>query len=474
MSTISSSSSTSSPTTIVNTNGTVAPVTSSVGPVSGINYQALITALEASQQAQVTDLQNDITKVQGQETGYQTLEANLAPATTALQSLAQPSTFEDYQVQLSDPTQLNVTAGTSAAPGSYQFQALQLASNQTDLSTGFVNENSQAVGAGTLTIAAGGGLAPPTLLAALNGNSGVQAGTISITDGAGHSTTVNLSNAYSVNDVVNAINDNGVADVTASVSGGHLVITDTSGGSGTLSVANVDVYQTTDNTLLSQINDGNGLYTVSGVSDMEVTLSNGTQLQVNLGGAETVGDVLNDINNATGNNGLLVASLSNGGIQLTDNSGGSGTLSVSNQNSASVVSELGLNVAANGNTISGTPLLAGMNSVLLSNLNGGQGITQTGEIELQDRTGQTATINLAGATSLSQVIDAINSATTTGGQKLDLTASIDQAGNGIEVTDTSGSTADNLVIQDVGGSTLATQLGISVNAATSSVDSGPQ
>src|SRR5580692_4569168 len=95
MSTISSSSSTSSPTTIVNTNGTVAPVTSSVGPVSGINYQALITALEASQQAQVTDLQNDITKVQGQETGYQTLEANLAPATTALQSLAQPSTFED-------------------------------------------------------------------------------------------------------------------------------------------------------------------------------------------------------------------------------------------------------------------------------------------------------------------------------------------------------------------------------------------
>src|ERR1700677_2751084 len=206
MSTISSTTpatSTSSPTTIVNTNGTVAPVTSSVGPVSGINYQALITAIEASQQEQVTDLQNDISTVQAQETGYQTLEANLAPVTTALQSLPLPSTFQDYQVQLSDPTQLNVTASTSAAPGSYQFQALQLASNQTDLSAGFVNENSQAVGAGTLTIAAGGGLAPPTLLAALNGNSGVQAGTISITDGAGHSTTGNLSNADSVNDVVN-------------------------------------------------------------------------------------------------------------------------------------------------------------------------------------------------------------------------------------------------------------------------------
>src|ERR1700728_3484275 len=93
----STGSSTSSPTTNVNTNGTVSPVQSSVGPVSGINYQALITALEASQQEQVTDLQNDISNVQGQETGYQTLEANLAPATTALQSLAQPSTFENYQ-----------------------------------------------------------------------------------------------------------------------------------------------------------------------------------------------------------------------------------------------------------------------------------------------------------------------------------------------------------------------------------------
>ncbi len=68
-----------SPTTNVNTNGTVSPVQSTVGPVSGINYQALITALVASQQAQVTDLQNDISNVQSEETGYQTLEANLRP-----------------------------------------------------------------------------------------------------------------------------------------------------------------------------------------------------------------------------------------------------------------------------------------------------------------------------------------------------------------------------------------------------------
>ena len=235
---------TSSPTTNVNTNGTVSPVQSTVGPVSGINYQNLITALEASQQEQVTDLQNDISNIQAQETGYQTLEANLAPVTSALQSLALPTTFQNFQVQLSDPTQLNVTAGNNAATGSYQFQSLQLASTQTDLSQGFANDSSQTIGTGTLTISEGGGLAPPTLLSALNGNTGVQAGSIRLTDAAGHTTTVDLSNAYTVNDVINAINNNGVAEVTASTSGGHLVITDESGGSGALSVANVSGDQT--------------------------------------------------------------------------------------------------------------------------------------------------------------------------------------------------------------------------------------
>jgi flagellar hook-associated protein 2 len=474
---------------------TVGHVQSSVGPVSGINYQNLITELEASQQLQVTNINNEISGNQTQQEDYATLSANLSTLATSLQTLGTNSTFQTYQVQTSDPNQLSVTATSSASPGSYQFQSLQLATSQVSLSQGFANATSQSIGTGTITIAAGGGLSSPTLLGALNGDQGVQLGSIQITDGAGHTASVNLSTAYTVNDVINAINNNGVADVTASTSGGHLVLTDTSGGSGSLTVKNLNgdqtatglginqssstgtitganVYQATSTTDLSQINDGNGIYAVGSSPALAITLSNGTTLNVSLNKAATVGDVVNDINNASGNNGSLVASIVNGSLQLTDNSGGSGTLSVANENGASVVGALGLNAAASGNTITGTPLLAGINSVLLSNLNGGQGITQTGEIQLQDRTGATATINLTGATSLDQVINAINSATTSGGQKLDLTASIDSAGTGIQVADTSGSTANNLSIQDVGGSTLATQLGIATNSATSSVDSG--
>ena len=54
--------------------------------------------------------------VPSEQTGYQTLEANLAPSRRRIQSLALPSTFQNFQVQLSDPTQLNVTAGSNAAP----------------------------------------------------------------------------------------------------------------------------------------------------------------------------------------------------------------------------------------------------------------------------------------------------------------------------------------------------------------------
>jgi len=477
------------------TTGTVAPVQASVGPVSGINYQTLISELVASQQLQVTNFQNDIQTDTTQQGDYQTLAANLTTLATALQTLGQSSTFQSYQVQMSDPTQMTVTAATGASSGAYQFQALQLASTQVSLSQGFANAGTQTLGTGTITIASGGGLSTPTLLDALNGDTGVQLGDIRITDAAGNTTTVDLSNAYTVNDVINAINNNGVADVTASTEGGHLVLTDTSGGSGTLTVSNANgdqtatglgiagsssngvltgqnVYEATANTVLSQINDGNTIYSPGTAAGLQITLSNGNTLNVNLSKASTVGDVVNDINNATGNNGTLVASIANGALQLTDNSGVTGTLSVADENGASIVQALGLNVAASGNTITGQSLLGGINSVLLRNLNGGQGITQTGQIELQDRTGATATVDLTGATSLDQVINAINNATTTGGQKLALTASIDASGTGIQVTDTSGSTADNMVIQDVGGGTLATQLGIATNSATSSVDSG--
>ncbi|HID22625.1 MAG TPA: hypothetical protein EYP14_09515 [Planctomycetaceae bacterium] len=114
-----------------------------------------------------------------------------------------------------------------------------------------------------------------------------------------------------------------------------------------------------------------------------------------------------------------------------------------------------------------------MNSVLLRNLRGGRGITQLGQVSLTDRTGATAVIDLTGAESLDEVLYAINSAVSSGGTKLQLVAEIDEVGTGIAIRDTSGAAVSNLIIADVGGSTVAAELGIAVNAPQDTVTSGP-
>jgi flagellar hook-associated protein 2 len=194
---------------------------------------------------------------------------------------------------------------------------------------------------------------------------------------------------------------------------------------------------------------------------------------VTLDGVLTLGQLIDGINNHEDNNGKVLASIVDGHLELDDQSGGggAGVFSIEDINGASVVRQVGLDSAAVGTQITGRNLLAGLNSVLLANLRGGQGIDQIGQISLTDRTGLSATIDLSSANSLDEVIEAINSAEN-GGNELQLTARINDIGTGILISDTSGATVSNLIIADVGGSTLATQLGIAVDTPTDSINSG--
>ncbi|MGE3313866.1 MAG: flagellar filament capping protein FliD [Planctomycetaceae bacterium] len=468
------------------------------GIISGINTQSLIDAMITLQRTQVARLESRRTGFQSTQAGIKTLDANVVSILTSVQKLGTASTFSTFKVANSDELQLAVTANSSAKAGTYKFQTLRTSSTFTATSKGFVNADQQAVGAGTLTISNGGSLSKSTLLDAFHSGEGIRRGTIRITDRAGNSADVDLTNAYTVDDVLNAINSATGVEVTATSSGGSLVLKDTSGSSaGNLIVADLNgghaaadlgiagsvasstlngsaVYHVTGDFLLSQIDDGNRMHHLQGAPDFSITLSDDTVLEVNLDGAVTVNDVLKRINEHEGNGGKVLAELVDGRIRLTDQSGGGGSsaFAVADINNATVVRHLGLDVAAVGNEIEGGRLTAGINSVLLRNLRGGRGIDNIGSISLTDRTGTSATINLTGAESLDEVLNAINGATSGGGTKLQLTARLNSNGAGIEVIDTSGSSASNLQIADVGAGTLATQLGISVNAAQSSVNSG--
>jgi flagellar hook-associated protein 2 len=471
-----------------------------IGLVSGLNYTALVSALTAPEQSQITTLQNQDTAIKAKATAVTGLSAQLLSLTTSATSLGTASNFNTMAVQNSDPSQLTATASAGAAAGTYQFQSLRLAAAQQSISRGFTNTTQQLVGSGTITLSPGGQLATPTPLNLLNGGAGVRPGTIRITDRSGASASIDLSNAYSVDDVAAAINSATDISVSASIQGDHLVLTDTTGQSlSNLSVADLagghaasdlgivgsvaasnltgtSIYDATAAFTLSSLNDGNQISrAAAGQPSLAIQLTDpaATVINVDLTSAATLGDVVNAINSASNNSGKLTASIVSGRIVLTDNTGGGGAqaLSVADINGAAVARQLGLDTVASGNTLTGNPLVASIDSVLLRNLRGGQGITSLGQISLTDRAGATTTVNLSQAKSLSDVISAINSAAAGGNVKL--TASLDAAETGIQIQDTSGSTSGNLVIADVGAGTAAAQLEIAVNAAQSSVDSGP-
>ncbi len=473
-------------------------LSSGIGLISGLDINAIVETLTASHRAATSRLQNRVAGFEATQAAIKSLEANLLTLTSSVQVLQSDSQFSAVSTSNSDKSQLRVTAFSSAQPGSYNFQAVRLASAHQVLSTGFANSDQQAIGAGTLKIASGGGLHQSTLLGALNGGEGVSRGTIRIGDRSGATADIDLTDAYTVDDVLDAINNADGIGVSASAQGGQLVIEDTTGSTASnLTVVDLDggstaadlginqsvadteltgdeVYYLTGDFTLDYINDGNTLSRFSGAPDIRFTLSDDSVIDVNLDNASTLDDVVTAINDHEDNGGKLSAALVDGHLELTDLSGGGGTetFAVEDINGSSVVDALGIDVASSGDTITGERLLAGISSVLLRNLRGGQGFDQIGEITLTDRAGTSATIDLAGVESLDEVLQAINDAESSGATKLQLTARVNDAGTGIVITDNSTNPIGNLTITDEGGSTIATQLGITIDADEESVDSG--
>ncbi len=472
-------------------------VRTGVGLFSGVDFTALTDSIIGAQRTPILRMEQRVAGFQATQSGFSAIEATIIAIKTSVQSLGSTASFNSFAVSNSDTGQLTATTNANTVAGNYKFQSVQLAGAHSSLSKGFANADTQKLGAGTITVSTGGQLHEPTLLDALNGGSGIGRGKVQITDRSGSSATIDLSSTQTVDDVLAAINNNTSISVTASVDGDKFVLTDTSGSTASnLIVADVGlgtaaedlgieqstasdvltgstVYTITDDFSLDLINDGDSIRRLTGAPDIRITLTDDSTIEVNLDDAVTLRDVVNLINDHDDNGGSVTASLTNGRLQLVDNSGGGGSspLIVEDINESTVVRQLGLDATAAGTTLTGNRLSAGLNSVLLRNLRGGQGIDQLGQISLTDRSGTSTTIDLSSAESLDEVINAINTATD-GPTALQLTASINSTGNGITITDTSGATASNLIIADVGGSTLANQLSIEVDAAQTSVDSG--
>jgi flagellar hook-associated protein 2 len=472
-------------------------IRSSTGLASGLDIGAIVEALINAERAPARRLEARRENLSIQQSGLNALQAGLLALSNTLLNLKDRNTFTSLALTNSDPAQLRVTSKLTSLPGLYQFQSVRLATNHRSISRGFANADSQQIGtSGQLVISRGRPINQPTKLELLNGGQGIRRGQIQLTDRSGATAQVDLRNVVTLEDVVTAINSAGVG-VQAKTLGGQLVLTDTTGQStANLSVSDVgggfaavdlgiaqsvagstltgsDVYQVTTDFTLNLLNDGNRIRQTTGADDLRFALADGSSFAVNIDNAVTVGDLLAKINDDADNAGKLTAELSGGRIVLTDHTTGGDSLVVSNLSGSNATQVLGLDAAANGDTLTGKRLIAGANSALLRNLRGGQGITQLGDLSLTDRTGATATIDLSSAESLDEVLAAINAAMAPGDVKLQIVAELNANGDGLVIRDTSGGTASNLVIADANGGTLADELGIAIDAAQTSVSSGP-
>jgi flagellar hook-associated protein 2 len=468
----------------------MAQIQAQVGLISGINYGALISQLISLDQEPVTLLQDRVTNATEQESAFTSLSTSLGALQTIGNSLALPQTFAATTANSSDTNVLTATPGTAATVGSYQFQVQQLVTTQQIVSQGFGDTSSAPVGAGTLTLELGGGEATTqTTLASLNGGAGVPAGQFQITDRAGNTAVINTTGDVTLDDVINQINTALNIDVHASLGDGNIVLADTSGktasnlivsdidggttaaslgiansvASNTLTGSNINTLS--NNTSLNALNDGRGVrLSPDGGSDLTLALANGSTYNITLATSKTVGEVLTAINTATAGKATAAIASNGRSINVTDNTTGSSSFSITNDAGSQAATDLGIATAPSGSTITGSPILASLDSVLVSSLKGGSGIN-LGAITIVNRNNQTHSLNLAGASSVSDILSDINNASA------GVTASLNASQTGIQITDTTGGTG-SLVISDGDSNDTATSLGIAGTFTAAQSDLG--
>ena len=451
-------------------------ISSGVGLVSGINSKDIIDQLMQLESRPKSKLESRIESVNQQKIAYTEMSTKLAALKLSGQSLKKISFFQNATATSSDEDVMTATASSGASVGAFSFQVARLVTTQQSVSRGFVDFDSEKVGAGQITMELGGGeLSQSNLLSQLNGGAGVRRGQFKITDRGGATAVIDTSAAVTLDDVVKKINTNLGVSVKASVSGDKLVLSDLTGktvgdlkvedigdgkaatdlgiagaSAGTTTITGTDINFLGRFTGLSQLNDGRGIRLASTGADFSVSLADGgAAVEVTLAGKKTLGEVIDAINTAGGTRLKSELVPGENGIKLTDLTGGGGSFAVTALTNSKAAQDLGILGTGAGGAINGKPLLAGLGTVLVASLNGGQGFA-LGTISIKNRaTGAATNVDLSAAVTVQDVLDTINNTASIG-----VKASLNSSGNGIQIVDTSSGAGD-LVIGDVSGTTAA-------------------
>lgn len=468
-------------------------IQSSIGLITGVPIAETVDKLIAVSARPRDLLKARTDNLQKESVAIGELTANVIGVQLAAKRLNSTALFSERSVSVSESSiQVQVTG--QPAPGTHHLTPIRSAQAQRWLAAGFAAAD-EPIGAGTLTVGFGGHVDPSVELAELNGGEGVASGKIRITDRSGASAVVDLRFAQTVDDVVAAINASDAIDVTASLEGDALRLTDNTGEteadlrvdevSGGTTAADLgltainaqagvstalggDLVSLHRNLALSRLNDGGGLRLVDGLDDLTVTLGTGDSVSIDLSGTSaptTLGQVIDRINAA---DTRLTARIGSDGdrLELVDSSGGTGPLIVASANGSSSAEDLGLAGSSATGTLAGDRLSAGLKSTLLRTLHGGDGTGTLGVLSITNRAGTSTDVDLSSAETLDDVVRLVNAA------GAGVSARVNDARNGLLVTDTSGGSGHLVLANGSDGRTTADKLRLAVDAAVASHDSG--
>lgn len=436
-------------------------ISSGIGLISGLDIQELVGKLIDLESGASKQLQTQIDRNTEIQTLLGQFSLRIAGFNLAATRLGKGQSFTERTASSSNPA-IVATAGKGATLGSFSFTPRRLAATHQTLSSGYSSSSASiASTAATVTISQGGFVDESTRLSLLNGGSGVRSGSIRLVDASGGSAIVELSGAVSVRDVVDAINAASGINVSATTRDDRLEIVDQSGGAGVLQVQEVaggssaadlgllglaqsgntytgtGIFSLGEAISLESVRDGNGIRSVAG-NDFSITAGS-VSLNVDVSDATSIGDVVDLINENVGNTGgKIQASLSGGRIVLTDTLA-TDAITVATIGGSAAAGDLGILGVGAGGTLTGQDILGDLDTVLLTTLRGGSTTLSpvAGSIDING-----TVVDLTAATTLQDVVDTINGAAIAG-----VNASINAAGNGLQIQRTGGS----LTISDVSG-----------------------
>lgn len=417
------------------------------GMSSGLDTESIVTSLMAIKRQQVTNLTTKKEQAQARVSTWGSISADLVSLQLSNYNLSRTATFAVKSATSSNADILSLSASVSASAGSYSFYVNRLAQSAQLTSDGFADSTTTKLVSSTkqITIESGNSkLQRYTELSSLNGGEGVTRGSIYVQDRDGNSSTIDLSSAQDIYDVVDAVNSSGLKlsakvnaagdgiDVayTGSATTSNLIIRNVGNGTiatdlgidtGTSGVASNQkagnsVYYLASSSNLSQLNSGLGAEKGSFI------INNGAaDYTINISAAKTVGEVIGLIN-ASGSGITAAISSDKKSINL------SGTnITVTESGNTKTAKELGL-TGITGTGGDGSTILGGLGSVLSSNLSGatGNGI-RAGSFDIVGDL--TKTINVTSKDSVLEIINKINAES----DDTDVFAKMNNAGNGIEL-----------------------------------------